>query len=288
MPDPGHFYLELRGLFVTAAQGFDQAGSRRALRADSPLGAVPARLRDGQALLYGEVGLATRLAVVADLAVVRSVTLARDGAGNLSAVGPGDLHVGLRLVVLDEEVTCALEARLGVATGRSAGPVPLGPGDLRGDLVLHLGRVWERVPLFVQLALGAELRSSGTQRIDGPTLGGASHTVSVDYAPGLVYAAELGYLARLGERLRLSPVVRVDGQHGTHAPTTSAPASMEVDPVAPASLRFLRVTAQLSVEVRVSARRRDALVFSVGGGAFVWGQGLPAAGQVALALGHRR
>ena len=289
VPDPGHFYLELRGLFITTAQGFDTRGARRTLRADSPLGAVPARLRDGQAILYGEVGLATRLAVVADLAVLRSVTLARDGTSNLSAVGVGDLHAGLRLVLLDEEVTCAIEARLGIPTGRSDGAVPLGPGDLRGELVLHLGHVWERVPFFVQLALGAELRSSGTQRIDVSVVPqGASRTVSVDYAPALVYAAEVGYLARTtGGRVRFSPVVRIDGQHGTRAPSANAPASADVDPVAPASMRYLRVSAQVSAELRPSRRRPDAVIVSAGGGAFVWGQGLPAAAQVSLALGYR-
>ena len=294
MPEPGHFYLELRGLFVTATQGFAPSGDRRRLEARSSVvnglagGPVNARLLDGAALIYAEVGLATRLALVADFALARSVTVEREGTRDLSSTGIGDLHAGLRLVLLDEEVTCAVEARLGIPTGRSDGAVPLGTGDLRGELSLHLGHVWERVPFFLQVALGAELRGSGTQRVESPGLTSSVHEASVDYASGLVYAAEVGYLARIGARLRLSPVVRVDGLYGTRRPSTEEPASLYVDPVAPASLRYVRLSVQLSAEIATAQRERGrgAVIVSVGGGAFVWGEGLPAAGQ--LALGYKR
>ncbi|MEO6951003.1 MAG: hypothetical protein ABI321_04245 [Polyangia bacterium] len=295
VPEPGHFYLELRGLFVTATQGFSPDGGRRQLKAGSSLtlsgapgGATPARLRDGAALVYGEIGLATRLAVVVDFTLVRSVTVERQDTRALSSVGVGDLHAGLRLVLLDEEVSCAIEAKLGIPTGRSDGEVPLGTGDLRGELTLHLGHVWERVPFFVQVALGAELRGSGTQRVESPSFMSSVHDVNVDYASELVYAAEVGYLARIGERVRLSPSIRVDGVYGTRKPTTDEPASLEVDPIAPASMRYLRLTAQLAAEIRPSPKKPGAVVVGLGGGAFVWGQGLPAEGQVTLALGYKR
>ena len=296
VPEPGQFYLELRGIFVTATQGFAPSGARRRLEARSLVmnglagGAVNARLTDGAAQLYGEVGLATRLALIADFSLAHAVTVEREGTRDLSSAGIGDADVGLRLVLLDEEVSCAVEARLGIPTGRSDGEVPLGSGDLRGEFTLHLGRVWEHVPFFVQVALGAELRGSGTQRVESPGLTSSVHATHVDYASGLVYAAEVGYVARVGERLRLSPALRVDGLYGSRRPSTEEPASLYVDPVTPASLRYVRLSVQLSAEFSTAQRTRGrgAVIVSLGGGAFVWGQGLPAAGQLTLALGYKR
>jgi hypothetical protein len=248
-----------------------------------PLGLVPTRLDDGGLQLYGEVGIATRLAVVADFQPLHSLRLARGGS-DVTAVGTGDLDAGLKLLLFDEEVTCSLQATLGIPTGRSDAALPLGTGDLRGAFVLSIGHVWDRVPLFFSVDLGAIVRSSGDQRVNGVT-------TTIDYASELVYAGELGYLAKLSERVRLTPRVRLDGQHGVRKPTTPVPSDLIDAPIAPESVRFVRVTAGIGVDVALSSRARGPvthLLVDATGGAFVWGEGLPAAGQVSLGFGLKR
>ena len=294
LPGPGHFYLELREQLVTTTQGFDAHGTRRPLSTYDGAGlATHARLLDAQSVLYTEIGLATRLAVVADLVLLRSITLPRGGQSTASTIGVGDLRAGLRVKLLDEEVSCALEARLGVPTGKSDGAQPLGPGDLRGELALSFGHVWDRVPVFLAGELGARVRSSGTQRLPPqqvPTAG-APTRVTVDYASELTYGADLGYVARAGERLRVVPRVGLEGRHGLRAPTTAAPASVLVDPLQPASVRLLRVSASLGFDLVLRARAASTpahLELAISGGAFVWGQGIPAAADIALSLGLSR
>lgn len=296
LPAPGHFYLELRETFDTTAQGFDAAGTRHTLGVLDENGGVAAtRLYDAQTRLYAEVGLATRLAVLARFTMLHAVALPRAGEPSSGAVGVGDLDAGFRLQLLDEEVTCALEATLGIPTGPSGGRQPLGTGDLRGQALLSIGHVGQRRPFYVVLDLGAQLRSSGHQSAlasgqlgglaPGVPLNGA--TVTLDYASELVYALELGYIARLGERTRLFSHVSLDGRYGLRAP-----AVLLIDPISPVSTRFVRLGAGLGLEVTPRRRPRDGvplrLLIQGGGGAFVWGEGLPAAGDLSLALGLSR
>jgi len=295
IPRPGHFYLELRGGFATTATGYDPEGNRRQLRTDADDGrAVPTRLYDSHTTLYTEVGLATRLALVADLVMVRSLVMPRPGEQAREALGTGDLRAGLRLLLLDEEVSCALEAKLVVPTGASDGALPLGPGDLRGEAVLSIGHVWDRLPFFIVVELGARLRSSGEQRAPRTGLR-AAPSVLVDYASELSYALELGYLAKLGPRFRITPRVSLDGRHGFTSVGAAAPASSDIDPVAPASVRLLRASASLGFGVLMPRRSGSPAAIgpmrvevSLQGGGFLWGQGLPAVGELALAVGLSR
>jgi hypothetical protein len=250
--------------------------------------------------LYGEVGLAVRLAFVAELRLLGVVATTRPGERAREAIGVGDLDVGVRLQLLDEEVACAVEARLGIPTGNADAAQPLGTGDLRGEFVLSIGRVWERVPVFLVAELGARIRSSGTQRaqaagrdasmVDPLEPTAAAARVTIDYASELVYRLELGYLWRVRghERLRITPRLSLDGRHGLSAPTP-----LPIDPVAPASLRLLRLGAALGFSVALLSRERASFStgevhVGLGGGAFVWGEGLPAAGEVSLWLGLSR
>ncbi len=293
LPAPGHFYLELRETFDTTAQGFDASGSRHSLGVLAADGTVVGtRLYDAQTRLYAEVGLATRLAFVARFTLLRDVDLSkRPSEPGSRAIGIGDLDAGFRVQLLDEEVACALEATLGIPTGRADGMQPLGTGDLRGQVLLSIGHSGQRLPFYVVIDLGAQLRSSARQSAlaaGSPMPGdvGAS-TIDIDYASELVYALELGYVARLGERLRLFSRLTLDGRYGLRAPST-----LPIDPIAPASLRFVRVGAGLGLEIapRPKAASRSPLrvLVQVSGGAFVWGEGLPAAGDVSVALGISR
>jgi hypothetical protein len=193
-----------------------------------------------------------------------------------------------------------VDARLGIPTGSSDAAQPLGTGDLRGEFVLSIGRVWERVPVFFVAELGMRIRSSGTQRAQAagrepsaadplePTA--AAARVNIDYASELVYRLELGYLwhVRGHERLRMTPRLALDGRHGL-----SAPVSLPIDPVAPASVRLLRLGAALSLGIALMSHGRvvhgsGEVYVGIGGGAFVWGEGLPAAGEASVWLGFSR
>jgi hypothetical protein len=292
VPAPGHFYLELRETFDTTAQGFDASGSRRSLGVLAADGTVSGtRLYDAQTRLYAEVGIATRLAFVARFTLLRDVDLTRPAERGSHALGLGDLDAGFRVQLLDEEVACALEATLGIPTGRADGAQPLGSGDLRGQVLLSIGHIGQHLPFYVVIDLGAQLRSSARQSalaagVSMPGGVGAS-TVSIDYASELVYALELGYVARLGERLRLFSRVTLDGRYGLTAPPV-----LPIDPIAPESMRFVRVGAGLGLEIaprsKAASRSPLRMLVQVSGGAFVWGEGLPAAGDVSVALGISR
>jgi hypothetical protein len=292
VPAPGHFYLELRDSFDTTAQGFDANGSRRSLSTFSSAGAVvSSRLYDAQTRLHAEVGIATRLAFIASFTLLRDVDLTRPAERGSHALGIGDLDAGFRVQLLDEEVACALEATLGIPTGRADGAQPLGTGDLRGQVLLSIGHIGQRVPFYVAVDLGAQLRSSAKQSALAagtpmPGVIGAS-TFDIDYASELVYAFELGYIARLGERLRLFSRVTLDGRWGLTTPPT-----LPIDPIEPESLRFLRLGAGLGLEIaprsRSAMRSPLRVLVQLSGGAFVWGEGLPAAGDVSFALGISR
>lgn len=288
MPAPGHFYLELRQHFATTAQGFDADGGRRRLSTTSSLGVpVAAHLYDAQTALYAELGLATRLALIADFAVLRSVSLTRPDERARSGLGLGDLRAGLRLVLLDEEVSCAIDAKLAIPTARSDGEVPLGPGDLRGEFTLSAGKTWDRIPFVVVVEVGARLRTSGKQRLAATSAFMTPTAIELDYASELTYALGLGYSARVGERLQLSPRISLDGRHGFSAPNDSAPALPFVDPLHPRSVRVLRLGASLGFGISLggAGRQLRRIDVQVGGGAFVWGEGLPAAGEATLAVG---
>jgi hypothetical protein len=296
LPAPGKLYLELRESFDTTSQGFDSDGNRHRLRTLSDDGLpVATRLYDAHTKIYGEIGLATRLAIVVELDALSVVAMPRAGHSARRAVGLGDLAAGFRLQLLDEEVACAIDARLGIPTGSADDPQPLGTGDLRGEFVLSVGRVFERVPIVVAVELGARLRSSGTQRAQAagrtatlvdPLDPSSLAKVRIDYSSELVYGLWIGWLGRIGERVRITPRVTVDGRHGF-----SAPEALPIDPVAPASMRLLRLGAQIAVAVALRGRRPQpaaSVHVGLGGGAFVWGQGLPAAGELSLALGFSR
>lgn len=299
LPAPGRVYVELREQFSSTAQGFDSNGGRRRLHTLTDDGLpVPTRLYEARSRVYSEIGLATRLALVADLTLLDTISTPRAGRAARAATGVGDLSTGLRVQLLDEEVACSLSVTLGIPTGRSDEAQPLGSGDLRGEVVLSFGKIWERTPVFFAAELGARLRSSGTQRTLAAGLAPvdalgapADARSTINYASELLYAVELGYLWSLGERLRLTPRVMLEGRHGL-----SAPLPLTIDPVAPTSMRFVRIGAALGFGVPLGSRRdarqaekvKARLEVQVGGGAFVWGQGLPAAGELAIALGLSR
>src|SRR5262249_43207229 len=120
LPAPGKLYLELRESFDTTEQGFDSEGHRRRLQTLSDDGLpVATRLYDAHTKLYGEIGLATRLALIVELDALGVVVTPRAGHSARGAVGLGDLAAGFRLQLLDEEVACAIDARLGIPTGSS-------------------------------------------------------------------------------------------------------------------------------------------------------------------------
>jgi len=293
LPEPGRVYIELRELFSTTAQGFAADGHRRSLHTLTDDGAsVATRFYEARSRVYAEIGLATRLALVADLVLLDMISMPREGGRARAATGVGDLDAGVRLQLFDEEVACALQVTLGIPTGHADEAQPLGTGDLRGQLVLSFGKIWERTPIFFTAELGARIRSSGTQRSlaaglppTDPLSAPDTTRSTINYASELLYGLELGYLWRVSERVRITPRLTLDGRHGLTAPVVLA-----IDPVAPTSVRLLRLGASIGVgrELRSRGKAVARLELHVGGGAFVWGQGLPAAGEVTVAVGLSR
>src|SRR6185369_7131511 len=84
------------------------------------------------------------------------------GAPDRDAVGIGDLKLGGKLLLFDDEVTAALLVALTAPTGSSTGAIPLGQGDLRTDFMLLLGKAFLRPDLYLSAEVGFQLRSAAT------------------------------------------------------------------------------------------------------------------------------
>lgn len=262
LPGAWHFYLELRESFQLADRRFDASGSLAPVRAVDASGMlVPSSFRDAQTSLYGELGVATRLAALVELVGVRAVWQPLPDGSSRGAVGASALTLGAKLLLFDDQVTAALIGRVIVPLGATDGPVPLDAGDLRADLVLSVGKLFEERPFFVAGELGVRLNSSAD--VTDPVL---NKLVTIDYAPEILFAAQAGYtfLVRRRGLERAVVMVQLEGRYGTAAPVEDGRGSLT-----PPSARFIKVGPMLAW-----APLRHFEIH-LGASVFAWGRGLP-------------
>jgi len=276
MPGRGHFYLQLRESALAADRRYDAAGKLEPIQLVLDDGTtVATSYRQSLTDLYGEVGLAARLSVLADFQILSAVVQPLAGRPARSAVGLSDLFVGMKLLLFDDEVTAALRAGAFAPIGSPTAAVPLGPGDVRGELSILVGKLFERAGVFVAAELGARLRSSAT--VGDPQHPGL--TVEQAYAHQLVWAAELGWSWRAMRRGAdaLIIAVKLEGAHSLAKPVEDSLGLLDA-PV----ISYVKLGPELSWAIA----RGVQLTF--GGHYFVDGRALPALGEAVLALGYAR
>jgi hypothetical protein len=276
VPGRWHFYLELREALELADARYDAAGARQPIVAVTADGTrSSASYRRASTTLYAEVGVAQRLSVLTAFGALDAVTQPIRGAQARSAVGVGDLLLGGKLLLFDDEITAALQVAVIAPTGSATGELPLGPGDLRADFLLLLGRAFYRPNLYLACEIGARLR--GTSVIADPTQPG--QLTRVTYAHEVRYAAQAGYTWTFERRaLRsLGVVAKLEGSYAL-GPATDDGLGL-LNPLAGAFFK-------LGPELRWSPERRLAL--SLGGHYFVAGRAMPAFAEVAVAIGYAR
>jgi hypothetical protein len=262
MPGRWHFWLQLRESVLVADQRWDATGHLQPILAVVDPSGTKATSGYRWALtdLYGELGFGTRLSLVVDFAALSAIVQPVTGEDARSAVGVSDLYLAGKLLLFDDELTATLLAGVTVPTGALTTAVPLGPGDVRGDLILEVGKIFERPAIFLSADVGFRLRG-------------------MDYSHQLVYAAQAGWTWRAARRgLRaLTLVVKLEGRYALATPVEDG-----LGLLTPQSERFTK----LGGEVVAALGRGVAL--TVGGHYFVAGQTMPAFGEAALAISYAR
>jgi hypothetical protein len=268
-PGRWHFFLQLRESFEFAEQRFDADGNRAPLRLAGPLGPVDSAYHEALSDLYVEVGMASRLSLFADFRFLSAIW---QPAGNLSRsrVGVSDLFLGAKLILFDDEITAAIVCGLWAPIGSSTGAPPLGPGDLRGDFLLAIGKLFEHPSLFVSAELGVRVR--GSAKVTDPT--GAS--ITQQYSHQLLYAATGGYSWYANRRAleKLVIAVKLEGAYAVDAPVDDGYGMLE-----PKAGSYLKLGPELTWGIARGVQ------LSLAGSTFVVGRALPEMSEVALALG---
>ena len=121
------------------------------------------KLTDVNLSAYGEYGLSGRLTLVASAPYKRlsDVRTFAAGVGEERVSGLGDLELRLRWKVRERPVVVAMAAGGKIPLGYDAGEgtrVPLGTGELDGDIRLLLGRSLYPVPGYLSGELGYRVR----------------------------------------------------------------------------------------------------------------------------------
>jgi hypothetical protein len=267
-PGRWHFYAQLRESVELADQRFDADGNRAPIRVPG-LTPVAASYRRALSDLYVEVGLAARLSLLADF---RFFNASWEPAGNLSrqASGLSDLFLGAKLLLFDDELSAALQCGLWAPIGSATGQLPLGPGDVRGDFMLLIGKLFEHPSLFISAELGVELRSSA--KVADPS----GMTFTQQYSHQLRYAAAAGYswLARRRALQTLVIALKLEGAYALDAATEDGLGLLE-----PRAGTYLKLGPELTWVIAYGVQ------LALGGHTFVAGRALPALSEIALALG---
>jgi hypothetical protein len=276
VPGRWHFYLELRQAALFADGRYDAAGARQPIFAVSDGGArVAASYLQAFTTLYAEVGLAQRLSVLTMFGLLDAVDQPLAGVGARRAVGVSDLMLGGKLLLFDDEVTAALKVALTAPTGSATGALPLGPGDLRTDFMLLVGRAFFRPNIYLSGEVGVRLR--GAAVVADPEQPG--QRVLAQYAHEIRYAAQAGYTVhpdRRGARA-VGLALKLEGSYAL-APAVEDGLGV-LNPIAGS---YLKLGPQLLWSPR------GGVSLTVDGHYFVAGRSMPAFGEVAVAVGVSR
>lgn len=267
VPGRWHFWAQLRESVLIADQRYDAAGGLAPIQGqyqapDGTTALSRARYRWLLTDLYAELGLASRLSVLLDFYALSAIWQPFDDAPaySKSAVGVSDLFLGAKLLLFDEEITASILAAVTVPTGALTATLPLGPGDVRGDFVLQVGKIFERPSIFVTADFGARLRG-------------------MSYSHELIYAAQVGWTWHAHRRAlhALTVSLKLEGRYALGAAVEDGLGVLN-----PQSGQYTK----LGPEVGFSVGRGFTL--SAGGHYFVAGRSMPAFGEVALALTYAR
>jgi hypothetical protein len=261
VPGRWHFWTQLRESALIADQRYDAGGQLRPIVAALPGGAtVKSSYRWALTDLYAELGLGARLSLLVDFAALSAIVQPVGGEPDRRAVGVSDLYLGGKVLLFDDEVTASLQAAVAVPTGALTAAVPLGSGDVRGDLILLVGKIFDRPAIFVSAEVGLRLRG-------------------MDYSHQLLYAAQVGWTWRAGRRgLRaLTVAARLEGRYALATPVEDG-----LGILTPRSERFTKLGADL---VFLLGR---GVALGVGGHGFVAAQSMPAFGEAAVSVSYAR
>jgi hypothetical protein len=262
---------------MLADRRYDAAGERRpiALTLDDSGATAPTSYRQALTNLYFELGLATRLSLALDFIVLDFVAQPLAGRAARSAFGVSDLRLAAKLLLFDDELTVSLLAAVTAPTGSATTAVPLGPGDVRTDLMVLVGKLFERPRLHVVAELGVRLRASAT--VVDPAR--PSERIPRQYSHELRYGATLGY-TRLFARRALAALTLSARLEGAYAFTRAVEDDLGL--LNPVAASYTKIGPELTW-----APTR-AWQVSVGGHYFVAGRSIPAMGEIALGLAYLR
>lgn len=264
----GHGYVQLRQAYSTADVRFDANGDRAPVRIGGTGGGlVPSSWGLLDTTLYAEVSALSRLAFFIDADLLRSVWQ----PSGRRALGFSDLTLGAKLLIFDDVLTLTAVLAVTAPTGRSDDRLPLGEGDVRTEIGIMAGKLFEPLPFFVDVRVTFVLRGSATQLdpID------PSVRRRVAYSSEARYVLEGGYTLRTRRRglASLTALIRLDGVYSTGAPVEDG-----LGLIAPPTRAFLRLLGSLAW------RPIAKLELSVSGGGFVAGRTLPTLSEVAGAV----
>lgn len=277
MPGRYHFYLQLRESFAFADDRYDARGDRQPIRLalDASGATAPSGYREWLSDLFAEVGLAARLSLLVDFRFFAAQSQPVSGRPDPSSVGPSDLWLAAKLLLFDDELTSAFEFALTVPTGDATTSVPLGQGDVRADLLLLLGKLFEKPDLFFSVEAGLRLRGSAT--VADPHAPG--QTTVVQYSHELRMAAQGGY--------RLAPVrrgldsilfaVKLEGAYAFQAPVEDN-----------LGILVSETASYFKLGPEITWSPTSYLHVVVGGHYFVAGRSTPAFAEIAAALAVSR
>jgi hypothetical protein len=196
----GRFFIDGRFTASTASEFADENGNRRPMRvvsntADlgSNSGSVQtskSSLTDLSGQLYVEYGALSRLTLTMALQFVRGISFSNPG-GDVSyrALHIGDMELGGRITLFDDELTVALNLSAVIPTGATGTNIPIGQGDVRTEFRVLVGKIFERWRFYVSGELGIRFRGSATVR----DLNYPGYQKPIDYSDEITYGLEGGY-----------------------------------------------------------------------------------------------
>ena len=271
-----HFYGQVRQSVLLADRRYDAAGDLRPilLAVDAAGATAETSYRQTLTDVYFELGLASRLSVLADFRAFTYVAQPAAGHPTRSALGISDLWLATKLLLFDDELTASLLVGASVPLGDAAAAVPLGQGDVSGDIQVLVGKLLPR-RVYVAAEAGVRLRSHA--RVTDPRTPGA--TIEQQYSHELRFAAVAGTSFPLARRFAdaIGVAAKLEGAYALTAPVEDS-----YGVLTPAAGTYLKLGAEfIWTPVR-------GVAITLGGHGFALGRALPAFGEIALAIGWSR
>jgi hypothetical protein len=202
----GRLFIDGRFTVSTASEIADQNGQHlpaQVVANMQDLGKTGARTVKSSVLdlngeIYVEYGVLSRLTLTMNWQFARGLSYANPGGDvPYQATHVGDLDLGGRITVFDDELTLALYLGVGVPSGATGTNIPIGQGDVRTDFRVLVGKVIERWRIYVAGELGIRFRGSATIHDFNATPG---YRRNVDYSDEIVYGIEAGYFWKTRRR----------------------------------------------------------------------------------------